>query len=309
VGPNDRCRSRGLDNPAKGRDNDLSSDSAPMDAFCLDAVRRADHDRYLSVLFAPAERRPALLALYAFNLEIARARESVSQPTIGLIRLQWWQDCLDQIFDQEVVRRHPVAEALAAAIARHGLPRAPFDRLLVARERDMEPPPPDRPALIAYAEGTTAPLLDLAAQIAVPEVLQDETTRAAIRSIAIGYALTGLLRAIPFHAASGRTYLPVDEMNQAELSVQDLIDPAAASRRGVLIGDLAAVAKAHLDEGLRIAQSLSPGLRPVLLTGTIARVHLRRLERAGFDPRHPAVQVSPPWLVWSLMLRALIGRI
>src|SRR6201984_811294 len=55
-------------------------------------VRRHDHDRYQTVLFAPAARREALFALYAFNYEIARVRESVTQPMLGQIRLQWWRE-------------------------------------------------------------------------------------------------------------------------------------------------------------------------------------------------------------------------
>jgi hypothetical protein len=41
-------------------------------------VRRHDRDRFLTVLFAPLPHRAALLALYAFNYEIARTREVVS---------------------------------------------------------------------------------------------------------------------------------------------------------------------------------------------------------------------------------------
>jgi phytoene synthase len=54
-------------------------------------VRRHDRDRYMTALFAPAARREALFALYAFNYEIARVREAVTQPTLGQIRLQWWR--------------------------------------------------------------------------------------------------------------------------------------------------------------------------------------------------------------------------
>ncbi|MEX0810338.1 MAG: phytoene/squalene synthase family protein [Dongiaceae bacterium] len=286
----------------------MSSDSAPVNDFCLDAVRRGDRDRYLTVLFAPAERRSDLLALYAFNLEIARARESVSEPMLGLIRLQWWRDSLDQMVAGEPIREHPVAVALARAIGRHNLPREPFERLLLARERDMDAAPlPDHPALIDYAEATTAPLLELAAQILIADSREDAATRVALREIAIGYALTGLLRAIPFHAAAGRAYLPEDAMQRAGLAVQDLIAPASAAKRSALVAEIAAVARAHLDAGNRAARSLSRALRPVLLSGTIARAHLRRLERAGFDPLHSSVQQSPPWTIWSLMLRSLFG--
>jgi NADH dehydrogenase [ubiquinone] 1 alpha subcomplex assembly factor 6 len=60
-------------------------------------VRRHDRDRFLTTLFAPAAERQALLALYAFNHEVAKTREVVSEPMLGRIRLQWWRDSLDQI--------------------------------------------------------------------------------------------------------------------------------------------------------------------------------------------------------------------
>ncbi len=50
---------------------------------CVALVREADHDRYLATLFAPAEHRDALYALYAFNVEIARVRDVARQPIAG----------------------------------------------------------------------------------------------------------------------------------------------------------------------------------------------------------------------------------
>ena len=53
--------------------------NAPSD-HCLELVRKGDKDRFLSSLFAPDDKRPHLLALYAFNLEITRIRDLVSDP-------------------------------------------------------------------------------------------------------------------------------------------------------------------------------------------------------------------------------------
>ena len=58
-------------------------------------LRAADPDRYLSMLYAPQDRRADLLALYAFNAEIAGIRDRVSEPMPGEIRLQWWRDMID----------------------------------------------------------------------------------------------------------------------------------------------------------------------------------------------------------------------
>ena len=80
------------------------------------------------MLFAPAARREALFALYAFNYEIARVRETVTQPMLGQIRLQWWRENIAAAFGDGPVRHHPVMEPLAATIREFGLIRDYFDR-------------------------------------------------------------------------------------------------------------------------------------------------------------------------------------
>ena len=133
-------------------------------AYCLDQVRRFDRDRYLTALFAAAQARDDLMALYAFNLEVAKTREMVREPMMGLMRLQWWRDAIAEIYAGNE-RRHQVVQPLAAAIRRRGLDRAPFDRLIDAREGDMgETPPADLPALVAYVDATAGGLGLLAAQ-------------------------------------------------------------------------------------------------------------------------------------------------
>ncbi len=91
-------------------------------AHCEALVREGDRDRFFATLFAPADKRPHLFALYAFNLEIARIRDSISEPALGEIRLQWWRDTL-QGEARGNVRGNPVAAALDDAIVRFRLPR------------------------------------------------------------------------------------------------------------------------------------------------------------------------------------------
>src|SRR5690242_6182310 len=105
-------------------------------------VRRHDRDRFQTVLFAPPRRREALFALYAFNYEVARVREAVREPMLGRIRLQWWREAVGSAFAGGAVRRHDVAEGLSAAIRAHCPARSRFDRLIDARESDLDPAPP-----------------------------------------------------------------------------------------------------------------------------------------------------------------------
>src|SRR3982751_5229634 len=108
----------------------------PRPASCMDTIRRYDRDRFLLGLTVPVNRRNALWALFAFNHEIAKTREVVSEPTLGLIRLQWWRDALDQLYQGNTLQ-HEVLTALTPVIREHDLPRAWFDDLINAREADL----------------------------------------------------------------------------------------------------------------------------------------------------------------------------
>src|SRR6202049_713917 len=100
-------------------------------------VRPHARDRCQTVLFAPAARREALFALYAFNYEIARVRESVTEPMLGQIRLQWWRENIAAAFEGGPVRHHPVVEALTGSIREVPMTRDHFDRLMDARETHL----------------------------------------------------------------------------------------------------------------------------------------------------------------------------
>lgn len=275
--------------------------------YCAEILRRQDADRYLTALFAPADRRGALFALYAFNLEVARAREVVSEPLMGLIRLQWWRDALDEIYLGRVLA-HEVARPLAAAIARHKLDRKLFESLIATRERDLDPEPPaDLAALVDYAEGTSATLVRLALQI-----LGEPNAAAwdAGKDVGIAWALTGLIRALPFHATQRRLYMPRKLMAEAGLSPSQIFERgsgATAAPLAKVVGAVAAEARIRLAHARGLAAQVSRRFQPALLPATLAAGYLRSLAAAGHDPFDERVQRTPPWRVWTLAGRRLIG--
>jgi len=109
--------------------------SAPDPADDLEeAVRRSQPDRWLASRFvADPEARADLIALYAFDRELARALTATREPLMAEIRLTWWSEALGEIFDKRPVRRHPAAQALARAVERRGLARPPLEALIEAR--------------------------------------------------------------------------------------------------------------------------------------------------------------------------------
>ena len=271
------------DHPAAGCNQMTDS----FDDYCAQEVRNHDPDRWLTALFAPDAKRPALLALYAFNVEIARARESVSQPMIGQIRLQWWREAWDGIMlDQP--RKHPIVQALHAHL-RH-LDVADAHALIEARERDMDPAPmADLPALLTYAETTSTPLMRLAAAALGGDLTGDfrETTRLA----GTAYALVGILRATPHLVMQQRVLLPADLLRKAGIAPDALHQKDHGRAVTEVIAAIAAEAEQRLSalRGRRIGRNVLPALLPA----SLARVHLRQLTRAEFDPESPAAVATP----------------
>jgi NADH dehydrogenase [ubiquinone] 1 alpha subcomplex assembly factor 6 len=240
----------------------------PALSYCAEQVRRYDNDRFLCNLFAPEATREGLWSLHAFNIELARIRESVSQPLLGHIRLRWWMDTLDGIY-QGRPPNHPVALALGETVRRFHLERLTLDRMIAGRAADLDDSAPaDIEALIAYAEATSAAVFEAALEILGAT---GEETQESARDIGIAWALVGLVRAVPFHARSRRIYLPADLNHRAGLNVL-------------------ARAKAHLQCARGRRHVVSRSALPVLLPATLADFYLDRLRRAGCNPFDPRVQ-------------------
>jgi len=274
--------------------------------YCREQVMRHDRDRFRTVLFAPALARDDLCVLYAFNLEVARIRESVSEPTLGAIRLQWWRDTLDGAFRGET-RRHAVAEPLAELIGRHRPSRAPFDRLLDARARDMNDDGFETlAAMTAYAEDTAGTLLELA--LAVLGASGD-AAEAAARNMGAAWALTGLLRALPHRLRQGRDTLPQDLVARYGVSQRTLRAFRADEPARAAIAEIVAVAAGRLGEARTAARSIASDARTPLLLAPLADIHLRRLRRAEYDVFDPRVVAPAPFALARMAWRQFRGGI
>lgn len=273
--------------------------------YCLDLIRRFDHDRYLCALFAPAPDRARLFALYAFNLEVARVREAVSEPIIGQMRLQWWRDALGE-FAVGKVRAHPVAQALARALAERPVRPELFERLLSAREFDLtDDPPADLPALETYAADTSSALLQAGLDLLG---IADAAAEEAARHVGIAWSLVGLLRAAPFHARRRRLYLPEDLLTQAQVERERLFEGRGGAGLQRVARRIADRASEHLGQARTRRHEIPAAARPVLLPATLADGHLRRLKRAAYDPFAPSLRSPTTGDALRLTVSALRRR-
>ena len=269
------------------------------------SVRAGDQDRYWAALLAPEPVRGHLLALCAFHLEIARIPEQISEPQLGEIRLEWWREALSAALAGGGAD-HPVLLALAAAARAHALSPTLLDAMIEARSFDLaRQPMPDFAALRAYLVATAGAVFRLGAQIAGAEDGAPEASEHA----AIAYGLTGLMRALPYHAARGLIFIPADLLARHGLHPQIVLDGEDNQDLRAALRDLRRQASGALQaarQALRAAppQTLAPFL-PLALVGP----YLKALEAPGHHPLRDMAQLNPLrryGLIWRAYLR---GRV
>jgi 15-cis-phytoene synthase len=148
-----------------------------------------------------------LQALLAFNAELTRIPALVSDPQIGEIRFQWWLDTLDGIFAGHA-QDHPVASALARAIATAKLPKLPLDNLVKARTAELYADViPNLNDLEGYLGETQSALIQMSSQILAGNAARQSSDAAGFAGVAFG--LSDILAQQPHRKA----FIPKDMEN------------------------------------------------------------------------------------------------
>ncbi len=234
------------------------------------SVRAADPDRYFSALFAPAQLRPHLFALYAFNHEVARIAESVREPMLGAIRLEWWRETAEQAA-RGCPRNHDVARGLAALFATGKVELPALEGIVAARAFDASAERfADFAALEIYLDATGGALMRAACVL-----LGGDPSLA--RPAALAYGLAGLLRSLPFHSQRHKLYLPLDLLAALHLTPEEFFEKEGDPRIAAAIRQTALRAREHF-----LAARRGPRPREALaaiLPAALVPVYLRRLSR------------------------------
>lgn len=264
----------------------------------LEELRSADRDRFLCAIAAPAHVHADLATLYAFNAELAGIADKVSEQMLGLIRLQWWRDALNDVAAGKGHRHHLVQE-LADLIKRRQLDMALLRGLIDARERDVEAVTPvDLAELEGHASASAGALAELAAFVCV--AAPSENTRLAARQAGTAYGLVGIARATDYLARRHRVMLP-DVGRDRLIALQPGPDVARAVEQ---VCERAAALLAAARQ-VRVPRRAVPALFP----GRLAAAQLERLRRHGYDPFAVGGRAPSGLDIWRLVLARGWGRI
>ena len=262
-------------------------------AYCADLVRTADRDRFIASLFAPAERRGALHALYAFAAEVARVREVAHTALPGEIRLQWWSDVVNGERDGEA-NANPVAAALLATMERYHLGRNVLLDLIEARRFDLyEDTMRTLDDVEAYLRRISSSLISLAVLILADAEFEAVATPAGIAS-----GLAEILRAFPIHVARRQLYLPTEILERHQVRLHDVFAGRSSPGLVAAFAELRDIARRHLAKAGQGLKELPAEAVPALLPLAVVRPWIDRSERT--DPFAP-IELAPwrrQWLIW-----------
>jgi len=248
-----------------------------ISAPTLEQLKTVDPDRCRAAMFADKDVRERLLLLYAFHYELAKVPELVSEPMVGAIRYQWWRDAISEVYEGRTIRQHEITTPLAGVIMDCDLPRFWLDKLIDARERDLDPRPfSDMAEAIDYCRNTSGILMQCAVKIAGQD--PDESVMAAGEA----WGLTGLARAYGYYQAG-------------MLSQLDYQDICLAAKHSY-------VRAAHL-------KSLQSLVFPAGAYAALIPGYLTRLTRPRHDPATMSVIYSPLRKRLRLLGAVMRGRI
>ncbi len=268
---------------------------------CAALVREADRDRYLATLFAPADKRDALMALFAFNVEISRVRDVAREPMPGEIRLQWWREVLSGERDGEAAS-HPVAAALMASLKQYAIAPDQLSAIVDAHTFDLyDDPMPTLDDLDNYAVMTQSALLDIAAAILGGGGFD---VMMLIRQAGIATTVTGVLTGLARHAARRQLFVPLEVLDRHGADREDLFGGKVTDRLKSALGEFRRharrqlmAAKSEMDNAPQaVIAPILPALLPLALVGPT----LRPMERRGYEPFDvpPLSSLKRQWLIW-----------
>jgi phytoene synthase len=266
-------------------------------AFCADLVRSHDFERYASTLFVNADRRRALLALYAFNVEISRVREQVSQPLPGEIRLQWWTDMLAGS-GHGGVEGNPVAAELLRAIRTHGLPIEPLSRLIDEHQFDLyNDPMPSMAALEAYVHDTSSVLYALGTRILGR---QSEGTDHLARHAGFAQGFVRVIATLPVDAARRQLFVPLQLLEHHGSGMEEVFAAKETPQLRAALDQLLGEARSHLKTAFELLAGAPVEVRPLFLPLALLRRDLKRMSRADCNPFTPRVasRLRTLWTLW-----------
>ena len=273
------------------------------DEYCQQKTAQSGSSFYYSFLFLPPERRRAITALYAFCREVDDTVDETSDQSVARIKLAWWRNEVTQMFTGTPT--HPVMLALQPHLAVYDLKQEHLLAIIDGMEMDLDQSRYlDYPNLKKYCWHVAGVVGILSASIF--GVTNPQTLRYA-EALGLAFQLTNIIRDVGEDARKGRIYLPINELQQFNVTAADLLNARHSEKFEALMKFQADRAQKLYDEAFALLpQDDRRAQRPGLMMAAIYRTLLDEIERDGFHVLNQKISLTPLrklWLAWKTYVR------
>lgn len=199
--------------------------------YCQQKTRESGSSFTLSFMFLPKDKRDAMTALYAFCREVDDVVDECTDYQIAQTKLAWWKQEIQRLFHE--TPQHPVTQALKPVVNSFGLQEVHFIEIIDGMQMDTQYnryADFEQLALYCYRVASVVGLLS--AQIFG---YTDRATLEYAHDLGMAFQLTNIIRDVGEDARRGRIYIPLDELEQAGVSEQQLLNSQASPQMRALL--------------------------------------------------------------------------
>ncbi|MCS0613224.1 presqualene diphosphate synthase HpnD [Massilia kyonggiensis] len=273
------------------------------DEYCQQKTAQSGSSFYYSFLFLPPERRRAITALYAFCREVDDTVDEASDQSVARIKLAWWRNEVTQMYSGTPT--HPVMLALKPHIQPYDLKQEHLQAIIDGMEMDLDQSRYlDYPNLKKYCWHVAGVVGILSASIF--GVTNPQTLKYA-ETLGLAFQLTNIIRDVGEDARKGRIYLPINELQQFNVTAADLLNARHSEKFEALMKFQADRAQKLYDEAFALLPKEDRrAQRPGLMMAAIYRTLLDEIERDGFHVLTQKISLTPLrklWLAWKTYVR------
>ena len=269
------------------------------DEYCQNKAAQSGSSFYYAFLFLPPERRRAITALYAFCREVDDIVDECTEPSVARMKLAWWRGQVEQLFQGHA--EHPVMQALAPHVEPCGLAKEKMLAVIDGMEMDLDHTRyMDWPALARYCWHAAGVVGELSA--AIFGHVRPETMIYA-EKLGLAFQLTNIIRDVGDDARRGRIYLPVDDMQQFNVTPAEIFDSQHSERFVALMRFETDRARQYYREAMSaLPEEDRRAQRPGLMMAAIYHALLVEIERDGWQVLDQRISLTPIrkfWLAWK----------
>ena len=273
------------------------------DQYCQEKAAASGSSFYYSFLFLPQEKRRAITALYAFCREVDDVVDECKDPNVARSTLNWWRAQVAEIYSGKP--QHPVALALVPITAQFNLPQEHLLEIIDGMEMDLDQPRyNDFKSLQLYCYRVASVVGLLSAEIFG---YSDRQTLKYAHDLGIAFQLTNIIRDVGEDARRNRIYLPMDEMQQYNVTAADILNARESKNFQKLMAFQIERAERYYQQALAaLPEADRKNQRTGLIMAAIYRATLNEIVASGCHVLAERISLTPLrklWLAWTTWLR------